>query len=233
MLLAVVLFVHSLVAPHRRLVAEARSVATELSAGEAGESHDEGQFLLHTFQDVVARLKDKERELQTLHLREKTRADETEALATDIIRSMTTGLVSLDPSGRVAVVNPAAEKIFGLEASAWRGRPFGDVFVGSQELRDRVEEALSQGALSPQEPGAVPPRRRSHAPSWSLGHPAPVPRWRAQRGARASRRSHGDRRAPRAALPEGESRAIGRNGGGNRARVPERTRDDPRKREAS
>src|SRR5262245_23570659 len=43
-LLAVVLFVHSLVAPQRRLVAEARSVATELSAGGEGESRDEGQF---------------------------------------------------------------------------------------------------------------------------------------------------------------------------------------------
>ena len=145
-LLAVILFFHSLVAPHRRLVAEARSVATELSAGEAGGSHDEGQFLLETFQDVVARLKEKEQELQALHLLEKTRADETEALASDIIRSMTTGLVSLDPSGHVVVVNPAAEKIFGAQASAWRGRPFGEVFAGSPELRERVEEALSKGS---------------------------------------------------------------------------------------
>jgi len=145
-LLAVILFFHSLVAPHRRLVAEARSVATELSAGETEESHDEGQFLLDTFQDVVARLKEKEQELQTLHLLEKTRADETEALASDIIRSMTTGLVSLDPGGRVVVVNPAAEKIFGLEASAWRGRTFAEVFTSSPELLQRVDEALSRGA---------------------------------------------------------------------------------------
>ena len=145
-LLAVILFFHSLVAPHRRLVAEARSVATELSAGETEESHDEGQFLLETFQDVVARLKEKEGELQTLHLLEKTRADETEALASDIIRSMTTGLVSLDSCWRVVLVNPAAEKIFGLEASAWHGRPFGEVFTGSPELLQRVEEALSRGA---------------------------------------------------------------------------------------
>jgi len=145
-LLAVVLFFRSLVASHRRLVAEARSVATELSAGERGRSHDEGQFLLETFQDVVARLKEKEQELQALHLLEKTRADETEALASDIIRSMTTGLVSLDPSGRVVVVNPAAEKIFGLEASGWRGKPFGEVFTGAIELLQMVEEALGRGA---------------------------------------------------------------------------------------
>ena len=45
-----------------------------------------------------------------MHRMEKARADETEALATDIIRSMTTGLVSLDDTGRVTVVNPAAEE---------------------------------------------------------------------------------------------------------------------------
>ncbi|HEY7697082.1 MAG TPA: ATP-binding protein, partial [Vicinamibacteria bacterium] len=145
-LIAVVLFFHSLVASHRRLVAEARSVVTELSAGEGGRSRDEGQFLLETFQDVVARLKEKEQELQALHLLEKTRADETEALASDIIRSMTTGLVSLDPSGRVVVVNPAAEKIFGLSPSGWRGKAFGEVLTGSPELLSMVEEALGRGA---------------------------------------------------------------------------------------
>lgn len=145
-LIAVVLFFQSLVASHRRLVAEARSVATELSAGDGERSRDEGQFLLETFQDVVARLKEKEQELQALHLLEKTRADETEALASDIIRSMTTGLVSLDPSGRVVLVNPAAEKIFGLAASGCRGKPFGEVVTGSPELLSMVEEALGRGA---------------------------------------------------------------------------------------
>ena len=97
-LLAIVLFLNSMLAPHRRLVAEARSVASELS--ESGpEDQDESEFLLTTFQDVVARLKDKELELQALHQLEKARADETAALASDIIRSMTTGLVSLDPFG--------------------------------------------------------------------------------------------------------------------------------------
>jgi PAS domain S-box-containing protein len=143
-LLAVVLFFHSLVAPRRRLVAEALSVATELSTASR-ENREEEQFLLETFQDVVARLKDKERELAALHLLEKTRADETEALASDIIRSMTTGLVSLDSAGLVAVVNPAAERIFGIEASRAIGKRFGETFPGSEELVRMLDEALERG----------------------------------------------------------------------------------------
>ena len=57
-LLAVILFLNSLLAPHRRLVAEARTVATEFSDGSSEET-DEGQFLLSTFQDIVQRLKEK------------------------------------------------------------------------------------------------------------------------------------------------------------------------------
>ncbi len=143
-LLVVVLFFHSLVAPRRRLVAEARSVATELSTASR-ENREEEQFLLETFQDVVARLKDKERELAALHLLEKARADETEALASDIIRSMTTGLVSLDSAGLVAVVNPAAERIFGIEASRAIGKRFGETFPGSEELVRMLDEALERG----------------------------------------------------------------------------------------
>lgn len=143
-LLAIVLFLNSMLAPHRRLVAEARSVASELDESGA-DDQDEGEFLLTTFQDVVARLKDKELELQALHRLEKARADETEALASDIIRSMTTGLVSLDPSGAVVLVNPAAEKIFGVAADGARGKPFGEVFAGSTELAELARAALTKG----------------------------------------------------------------------------------------
>jgi len=144
-LLAIVLFLNSLLVPQRKLVAEAQSVASELSA-DSPEVSNEGEFLLATFQDVVARLKAKERELKGMHQFEKTRADETEALASDIVRSMTTGLISLDPSGRVVVVNPAAEKIFGLDADGYRDREFEAVFPGSTELLQLVGDALAKGS---------------------------------------------------------------------------------------
>lgn len=145
-LLALVLFLNSFLAPHRRLVAEARSVADKL--GPATEGDDESQFLLSTFQSVVARLKEKEKQLEEMHQQEKVRADETEALATDIIRSMTSGLVSLDEAGVVVLVNPTAEKIFELDSSSVVGERFAKAFSGSSELIVWVDSALNAGVFT-------------------------------------------------------------------------------------
>jgi len=143
-LLTLVLFLNSLLVPHRRLVAEARSVAGDLTSAAA--SQDEGHFLLSTFQDVVARLKEKEKLLAEMHRLEKTRADESQALATDIIRSMNTGLVSLDDGGHVVLVNPAAERIFGVDAPSLAGKSFSQAFPGSEVLADWAGSAVSQGS---------------------------------------------------------------------------------------
>ncbi len=145
-LLTLVLFLNSLLAPHRRLVAEARSVAGDSAVTSAAE--DEGQFLLSTFRDVVAKLKEKEKQLAEMHRMEKARADETEALATDIIQSMTTGLVSLDEAGRVVLVNPAAERIFGADAQSFQGKSFREALPGSQVLVGWMARALGEGSQS-------------------------------------------------------------------------------------
>ncbi len=145
-LLALVLFLNSFLAPHRRLVAEARSVAGGLDPTVEGA--DESQFLLSTFQSVVARLKEKEKQLEEMHQQEKARADETEALATDIIHSMTSGLVSLDEAGVVVLVNPTAEKIFRMDASAVVGTHFSEAFPGSREWMAWVDSALHDGEFT-------------------------------------------------------------------------------------
>lgn len=146
LLVAVFLFVNSQFARHRRLMAEARSVAGDLAS--PADTSEEGQFLLNTLQMVVARLKEKERQLAEMHQREKARADETEALATDIIRSMTTGLVSLDETGHVAIVNPAAERIFGVTAKGLVRRHFAEALPGSEDVSKWVRAAFSAGEFS-------------------------------------------------------------------------------------
>jgi PAS domain S-box-containing protein len=146
-LLTLIFFLNRLLAPHRRLVSEARTVAGRLDS--PAEVLDEDQFLLSTFQGVVAQLKDKEQLLAEMHAREKARADETEALAIDIIHSMTTGLVSLDEKGHLVLMNPAAEKIFRTEASLVLDRPYPDVLPGSEEMAGWINKALRDGESTP------------------------------------------------------------------------------------
>ena len=145
-LFTLIFFLNRLLAPHRRLVSEARTAAGRLDS--PAEALDEDQFLLSTFQGVVAQLKDKEQQLAEMHAREKARADETEALATDIIRSMTTGLVSVDERGHLVLMNPAAERVFRTKASLVLDRSYLEVLPGSEEMAGWVEKAIRDGQSS-------------------------------------------------------------------------------------
>lgn len=78
--------------------------------------------------EVTARLR-AERELQaTLHQ------------VDTIIRSISEGLLVLDPAGNVKQVNPAAELIVGLDRQEILGRQVSDLFPGST-LKDEIEKA--------------------------------------------------------------------------------------------
>lgn len=52
-----------------------------------------------------------------------------------VLQAVTTGVVSLDPEGRITSVNRAAAQMLGLQGDGAVGRPFHQVF-GGQELRE-------------------------------------------------------------------------------------------------
>jgi hypothetical protein len=105
---------------------------------------------------------------------------------------------------RVVLVNPPPRR-----SSAFRGRRgtasvLREVFTGSPELLQRVEEALSRARV-PAGPGALIARRRPYAPPRRVRNPASVV-WRNAKGALSSRRPHGDRRASERCLEENLAR---------------------------
>lgn len=63
-----------------------------------------------------------------------------EALNDWIIRSMTTGLISLDGQDRIILFNPAAENIFGIKSENVIGTKIGDAFPFLKEYLDRSIE---------------------------------------------------------------------------------------------
>ncbi len=87
-------------------------------------------------QEAVARLRDQEREMHA-------RAEASERLSDEIVGSMTSGLLLVDRSGRIRVINPAGQMLLGLPAD-----PAGDYrerLAGMPALRDVVAEGLHAG----------------------------------------------------------------------------------------
>ncbi|HEY1433897.1 MAG TPA: hypothetical protein VGG65_00900, partial [Thermoanaerobaculia bacterium] len=102
-------YLRSLLQPYERLLA----AAGEAPAG-GRESGDEREFLVARFEGTIAALHDKERELERMARREKERADDLETAARTLSKNLPTGLLSVDPEGRVVELNEAGREILRL-----------------------------------------------------------------------------------------------------------------------
>jgi two-component system sensor histidine kinase PilS (NtrC family) len=88
----------------------------------------------------------------TGHELEETRddLDQLEALNESIVRSIGSGLISLNPSGRITFINSAAEKITRRKAEDLLGHPFSSLFP--QIIIDSPETARSHFTVTYQTP---------------------------------------------------------------------------------
>ncbi|MEW6067413.1 MAG: ATP-binding protein [Nitrospirota bacterium] len=85
-------------------------------------------FLVDTFQELIAELKGKERELETLHQRAEDRAVAIESYNENILQSVPSGVISFDKEMRITKVNIAAEKILEVKGDNVIGRYHAEIF---------------------------------------------------------------------------------------------------------
>ncbi|HKP72449.1 MAG TPA: ATP-binding protein [Pyrinomonadaceae bacterium] len=102
-----------LLRPYRQLVGEAERAPV---AARPEGARDETEFVLETFQAVVAQLRAQQRELEKLSAQASARAASAEMFNERIIASVPSGLVAFDASGAATVVNAPARAL--LEADA-------------------------------------------------------------------------------------------------------------------
>ena len=105
---------------------------------EQTKDDSEVGFVVDTFHDLVTKLKEKERELESLRKRAEDRASEIEIYNEDILQSVPSGVVSFDQELSVTKMNAAAEKILGLRQTEVVGKGHDNVF-GSP-----IKELLAQ-----------------------------------------------------------------------------------------
>jgi PAS domain S-box-containing protein len=96
----------------------------------------ETEFMAGALEDAVLRLRVQERAM-------KARAEASERLSSEIIASMTSGLLVVGEDRQVRSLNPAGQRMLGVAAEdAAPGRDFRDVLRQAAPLTDVVEECL-------------------------------------------------------------------------------------------
>jgi nitrogen fixation/metabolism regulation signal transduction histidine kinase len=132
-----------LLRPYRQLVGEAERAPV---ATRPEGARDETEFVLETFQAVVAQLRAQQRELEKLSAEASARAASAEMFNERVVASVPSGLVAFDASGLATVINPPARALLEIEASA-NGQHLTALLRLSPELTNLVERCLRTGEL--------------------------------------------------------------------------------------
>ncbi|MGH9943902.1 MAG: two-component system sensor histidine kinase NtrB [Pyrinomonadaceae bacterium] len=129
--------------PYRQLVGEAERAPVQTKPQDA---RSEAEFVLETFQAVVAKLQAQQRELERLSARATERAATAEKFSERIVASLPSGLVAFDAEGHETMTNGPARGLLEIGADA-EGEHFGALLRVAPDLATLVEGCLRTGEL--------------------------------------------------------------------------------------
>lgn len=141
-LFCLIAFLRWLTRPYRQLVGEAERVPI---AGHPKKTADEAQFVLETFQSVVAQLQTQQKELERLTALASERADSAERFSERIVASVPSGLIAFDGNGRLIVINGPGRALLDVDAAV--GQPADRLLQSLPQLAELVEKCLASGVL--------------------------------------------------------------------------------------
>jgi two-component system nitrogen regulation sensor histidine kinase GlnL len=142
-LVCIVLLLRWLLRPYRQLVGEAERAPVAISSSN---TRNEAEFVLETFQSVVARLQAQQRELEVLSAQARARAASAEKFSERIIASVPSGLIAFDADGQATVVNAPAHALVEANGDA-AGQHLREVLHHAPALAEMVERCLATGEL--------------------------------------------------------------------------------------
>ena len=110
---------------------------------DSPRSDNPAAFMTASMQAVIKKLREQEKELETLHRAERERAQQTERLSEAVTRNMPAGLLLLNSAGLITSANPAAEAALGVKALAYRR--FNEVLGAGSRLTELVAGCMEHG----------------------------------------------------------------------------------------
>lgn len=141
-LVTIAWLLRGLLRPYTQLIGEAKRAPV----AHSGVVQNEAEFVLETFQNVIAQLQAQQLELKRLSDQASERADSAERFSDRIVASMPTGLIAFDSSGHATVINGPARSLFENETRA-PGEHFRTIFSNVPALAEMVESCLVSGRV--------------------------------------------------------------------------------------
>ena len=142
-LLCILFFLRWMLRPYRELVGEAERAPVP---AHATKSQDEAQFVLETFQSIVAQLQAQQKELERLSEEASQRADSAERFSERIVASVPSGLIAFDGSGRSLAINAPGRTLLEIDGPGV-GQPVADLLSNLPHLAELVQTCLQTGTL--------------------------------------------------------------------------------------
>jgi signal transduction histidine kinase len=142
-LLSILFVVRWLLRPYHQLVGEAERASV---ASQMLKSQDEAEFVLETFQSVVAQLQEQRKELEQLSVEARARATSAEKFSERIVASLPSGLLAFGADGRSMVVNTPGRTLLEVEGNVL-GESYDRLLAQHAELASMIGDCLTRGTL--------------------------------------------------------------------------------------
>jgi nitrogen fixation/metabolism regulation signal transduction histidine kinase len=141
-MLGILFLLRWLLRPYHQLVGEAQraSVAAEF------KSHDEAEFVLETFQSVVAQLQEQRKELEQLSAEASERANSAEKFSERIVASLPSALIAFDAAGLSMAINMPGRMLLEVNGSAL-GESYKQLLSAHEQLAKMVGDCLQTGTI--------------------------------------------------------------------------------------
>jgi two-component system sensor histidine kinase AtoS len=142
-LLGILFLLRWVLRPYQQLLGEAERASVQ---SQLQKSQDEAEFVLETFQSVVAQLQEQREELQRLSEQARERASSAEKFSERIVASLPSGLIAFDGAGLSITINPPGRTLLELDGHGL-GEPYDKLLANYVELADMVRRCLKEGTL--------------------------------------------------------------------------------------
>jgi len=141
-LLCILFLLRWLLRPYHQLVGEAQRA----SVTDQFKAQDEAEFVLETFQSVVAQLQDQRKELEQLSAEARERASSAEKFSERIVASLPSGLIAFDSAGLSMAINSPGRALLEVNGSAM-GESYKQLLGSHEELAKMVGDCLQTGTI--------------------------------------------------------------------------------------